>query len=139
MDNTAWLREKQRLAEKYQGNHFRIISAIRRGIMQGKLRSIEAAAQSIHRDLCSAPQVVKHLNGVFSGWPIVFRWYLDNENQNGTLLIRNQSVGLLIQSSPKTCSEGRIMGQAAGEAYLSVSPQVALMLLSSPHRYDDTR
>lgn len=84
----------------------------------------------MHNNSGQAPQLVAHLNNLIGHRALHFRWLPGSQNQSGKLLIRNQSVGLMINAAPEPALVGIVMTPDKDFPCSSLAPESALSLLS---------
>jgi hypothetical protein len=131
VDNIAWASRKHQLEEKYGAGCHQIISAIKRGLAKGRLASIKAAMRTLQAEPGKAPVVVAHLNNsIGRGGSLSFRWFPSQNNQSGKLLIRNESVGLIVKSAPNLAPEALMITADTTMPVCSLAPEIALSRLS---------
>jgi hypothetical protein len=134
MDNMSWIDERQQRSDKHGGEFRRVISRIKRGLAQDRLSSIKVATHHLHDHPGAAPKVVARLNNLARHSSLSFRWFPGDHNESGKLLIRNQSVGLVIKTAPDSASEAIMMTPEKETPFCSLEPEAALSLLSSQAR-----
>jgi hypothetical protein len=134
VERTDWIDQKEQLTEKY-GERFRhVITNIKNGLAQDQLSNINIATKHLHDNPGTAAAVVARLNNLVRQSPLSFRWYPAHHNQSGKLLIRNQSVGLVIKTEPNSTPEGIMLNPENGAPYCPLAPETALSVLSSQAR-----
>jgi hypothetical protein len=129
--NTISLSERKRhLNEKYGESYRHIIGSIKRGLVRDKLSSIKSASRHLHNNPKNAAQIVARLNTIAGTSNLCFRWYPGTVNESSKLLIRNQSVGLVVKSEPGSAAEAIMMTPEHEAQFCLIDPDIALAQLS---------
>jgi len=136
----VWIEKKSQLQAKYQAGkykagHHRIITKIKRGLVQNQLFKIRAAVRNLHSNPDQIPQVISQLNASIRLRTLSFEWHPAQKAQASALFIRNEWVGLLINTDPGSLAKGLRRSLDKSAPYSSLPPEDALTELSS-HAYE---
>jgi hypothetical protein len=137
---TSWIEKKEQLQEKYgarqyngqkhNGSHRHIIARIKRALTQNKLSNIKTAVCHLHNNLDYVPEVVNRLNALIGHRSLSFQWLPGDHSQSSALLIRNESIGLLVKTDPDSTPKGMMITPNKPAPFCSVTPETALSALS---------
>ncbi len=117
-------------ARKYKGEHRRIIACIKRALTQNRLAGIQAAKCHLHNNPDQAAAVVTQLNVLIGHRALLFQWLPANCHESGKLLIRNESIGLLIKTDPDSAPKGMKITPNEPAPFCSLTAEAALSALS---------
>ncbi len=84
----------------------KIIAEIKTAIHYERLADLKKMARHLHKNRKKAHEIVARINHSLLDSPVSFRWFPAKKNRCGKLLIRSQSVGLLIDAVPDSPSAG---------------------------------
>ncbi len=131
MDNKSWTDKKQKFLEKYGGENRNIIVGIKRGLTHNKLTSIKTAVSHLHSQPSKAPLVAAYLNNLIGHKSLIFRWFPSAGDQSGKMLIRNESIGLIVNAEPNAALQAIVMTAKNNAPYCPLAPEAALSQLSA--------
>lgn len=110
------------------------VAGIKQALRQNCLSQINVAACALLNHPTEIAGVIAQLNAATNQNSLAFRWFPASQNQSSKLLIRNQSIGLLITASPNAIAEGIRMTPGGNVPFCSMSPQLVLSVLSAQMR-----
>ena len=135
MNITAWTNKKQELAEKHGGELRHIVSGIKRGLSQSRLTAIQSAAYNLYSHPNKAPVIIAYLNNLVGNASLKFHWFPGRHQGDGKLLIRNESIGLLVKTAPGSKVQAMIISQSENTPFADLDPEKALAALSLQVRH----
>ncbi len=134
MNSKSLIHKKQQIQEKCRLQHttecHSIIASIKRSLARKRLSSIRAAAYNLQTQPTKVASVIAHLNNSIGYNCLLYRWFPGDTNKWGKLLIRNQSVGLIVRAKLDSAAEGIKMTADRKVPLASIAPELALSILA---------
>lgn len=131
MDIKSWTDKKQKLLDKYGGENRYIIVGVKRGLTHNRLTSIKTAIGHLHQNPGKAPLITAYLNNLIGRYSLIFRWFPAHNDQSGKLLIRNESIGLIVNTEPNAAPQAIMLSLNKNAPYCPLAPEAALSALSA--------
>jgi hypothetical protein len=114
------------------GKYSLIVGGIKTALAQDRLSRLGGTTRHLRDHPENAPEVVTELNAALGRCALSFRWFPGTGSESAKLLIRNESIGLLIDTTPGSLPVGMMIthGDPAPVQSCSFPPESALSLLS---------
>lgn len=111
MDKTSWIFKKRALRSVTWDLPSYFVVGIQKGILRSRLNQVHAFVSKMDSNTSLVSKVVPSLNRAFHSAGLSFRWFPDPNCKSGSLLIKNDELGLVVPGMANARPQGIMLVQ----------------------------